>query len=327
MLRPMAYNNGDVSDAALSFAGRRYNSYGAFLRRKFGCRVHKVIVDAGFTCPNRDGTAGFGGCTYCDNDAFRPPSADRSLPLPLQIESGIRFLRRRYRAEKFIVYFQPFSNTYAPLEELVPLYESALAHEGVVGLAVGTRADCVDEAKISWFEKLACRVFVTLEYGLESVHDRTLERIRRGHDYASFVRAVRLTRGRGIFTCAHVILGFPWETAEEMLQAADAVSELGVDFVKLHQLHIVRSTAMGAEFERSPFFLPGFEDYVDLVVRFLERLSPRVCVERLSAVAPADRLLGPVWGKSRAEVQRAVEGALGARDTWQGRLCRRDADP
>lgn len=319
--------NGDMSGAALSFSGRRYNSYGTFLRRKFGCRVNKVIVDAGFTCPNRDGTAGFGGCTYCDNDAFRPPSADRTLPLPVQIETGMRFLRRRYGAEKFIVYFQPFSNTYAPLEELVPLYESALAHEDVVGLAVGTRADCVDEAKISWFETLARRSFVTLEYGLESVHDATLERIRRGHDYARFVRALDMTKGRGIFTCAHVILGFPWETAEAMLQAADAISKLGVDFVKLHQLHIVRNTAMGAEYERSPFPLPAFEDYVDLVVRFLERLSPRVCVERLSAVAPAERLLGPIWGKSRAEVQRAVESELAARDTWQGRRCREAADP
>jgi radical SAM protein (TIGR01212 family) len=316
-----------VSGPGPFFQGARYNSYGTFLRQKFGCRVNKVIVDAGFTCPNRDGTVGFGGCTYCNNDVFRPSSADRALPPKTQVENGIRFLRRRFRSDKFIVYFQPFSNTYAPLDVLIPLYEEALAHQDVVGLAVGTRADCIDEAKIAWFENCARRTFVTLEYGLESIHDRTLQRINRGHDFRAFVDAVRLTRNRGIFICAHVILGFPWETPQEILETARVVSELGLDFIKLNHLHVVRDTAMGREFQAEPFRVPGFEEYVDLVVQFLEQLSPLVWVERLFGLAPEPQLLGPNWGRSRVEIQRVIEHELAARDTYQGRLYRAQAIP
>lgn len=321
---PLGYN-AIVSGPGPFYQGARYNSYGAFLRQKFGCRVNKVIVDAGFTCPNRDGTAGLGGCTYCDNDVFRPSSADRALPLKTQVEKGIRFLRRRYRSDKFVVYFQPFSNTYAPLSALIPLYEEALAQQDVVGLAVGTRADCIDEAKIAWFEGCARRNFVTLEYGLESIQDRTLQLINRGHDFRTFVDAVHLSRNRGIFVCAHVILGFPWETRQEILEEARVVSELGLDFIKLHHLHIVRNTALGREFQAHPFRLPEFEEYVDLVVQFLERLSPLVCVERLFGLAPEAQLLGPNWGRSKAGMQRAIENELDARDTYQGRLYRAPA--
>jgi radical SAM protein (TIGR01212 family) len=300
-------------------AGARYNSYGAFLKEKFGCRVGKIIVDAGFTCPNRDGTIGIGGCTYCDNDAFRPATASRPDPIRIQIERAIAYLGQRYRARKFIVYFQPFSNTYAPLPQLIPLYEEALACRNIVGIAIGTRPDCVDEAKISWFETLARRVFVTLEYGLESMVDATLVRINRGHDYACWRHAVEITRGRGIHISAHLILGFPWESREQMLGMAGAVSRVGLDFLKLHHLHIVKDTALARQYLREPFPLLAYEDYLDLVVEFLELLNPAIRIERLFGLAPEGQLLGPHWGKTKAEIQCGIERTLALRGTWQGR--------
>jgi len=299
--------------------GMRYNSYGSFLRERFGCRVYKVIVDAGFTCPNRDGTVARGGCTYCSNDSFRPGSANRLLPVSEQVEQGIDYLKRRYRADKFIVYFQPFTNTHAPLEVLVPLYQDALARPDVVGLSVGTRPDCMDEAKIAWFAEMAHSRFVVIEYGLESIHDETLKRINRGHDYACWLKAVNTTRGRGIWLCAHLILGFPWETREQVLAMADAISDVGLDFLKLHHLHVVRHTQLGREYLRKPFRLLGYEEYLELVVDFLERLNPSVKIERLFGLAPDDQLLGPRWGKTKAEIQGAIEQKLEDRDTCQGR--------
>ncbi len=304
--------------------GKRYNSYGSFLRERFGCRVYKVIVDAGFTCPNRDGTVATGGCTYCSNDAFRPGSVSRLQTVPDQVNRGIEYLRRRYGAGKFIVYFQPFTNTYAPLERLVPLYESSLQHPDVVGLAVGTRPDCIDEEKLAWFAGLARSRFVSLELGLESVQDRTLARVNRGHDYACWREAVERARGRGVGICAHIILGFPWETREEMLAMAPAVSEAGIDFLKLHHLHVVRHTAMGNEYRREPFPLLDYETYLALVVDFLERLHPAIKLQRLFGLAPENQLIGPLWGRAKAEIQRDIEARLASRNTWQGRLWKSD---
>jgi uncharacterized protein len=300
--------------------GMRYNAYGPFLREKFGCRVYKVIVDAGFTCPNRDGTVARGGCTYCNNDSFRPSSVSRLLPIADQVRRGTEFLRNRYRARMFIVYFQPFSNTHGPLDTLVPLYEEALAQPDVVGLSLGTRPDCVDAGKIAWLAERARTCFLTVEYGLESIYDETLARINRGHDYACWLRAVSETRARGIWTCAHVILGFPWETREQMLGMADAISSAGLDFLKIHHLHVVRCTALGRDYERSPFKLLGYEEYLDLVVDFLERLHPSVRVQRLFGLAPEDQLIGPHWNKTKGEIQRGIEDRLEKRDTCQGRL-------
>ncbi len=302
--------------------GSRYNGYGPFLRERFGCRVYKVIVDAGFTCPNRDGTVAIGGCTYCNNDSFRPESVRRLSPVREQVAQGIEYLRRRYRAEKFIVYFQPFTNTHAPLDRLVPLYEQALDHPDVVGLSIGTRPDCVDEAKISWFENVARACFLTLEYGLESIYDETLVRINRGHDYRCWLRAVEQTRGRGIWLCTHLILGFPWESNEQMLAMAEAISDLGIDFLKLHHLHVVRHTSMGKEYLTKPFPLLEYQEYLDLVVSFLERLNPAIRIERLFGLAPENQLLGPCWRKTKAETQYDIERTLADRDTWQGRLYR-----
>ena len=304
------------------FAGGRYNTYGSFLQQKHGCRVYKVSVNAGFTCPNRDGTVARGGCTFCNNDSFSPESSGRAAPVPDQIERGIEYLKRRYRARKFIVYFQPFSNTHAPLEKLIPLYEDAITHPDVVGISVGTRPDCIDEVKLAWFEKLARTWSVTLEYGLESIYNATLERVNRGHDYQCWTEAVRRTRNRGILIGTHLILGFPWETKDEMLAEADVISAVGLDFLKLHHLHVVRHTAMAKEYLTNPFRLPEYDEYLDLVVSFLERLNPAIRMERLFSLSPEDQLLAPRWGKTKAEIQYAIECRLASRNTYQGRCYR-----
>jgi radical SAM protein (TIGR01212 family) len=300
--------------------GSRFNSYGSFLRDRFACRVHKVIVDAGFSCPNRDGTLSVGGCTYCNNDAFRPESAKGQIPISQQISNGIRYLRSRYRAEKFIVYFQPFSNTHAPLNRLIPLYEEALAQQDVVGLAVGTRPDCIDGGKIEWFEKLARTHFVAIEYGLESVYDKTLARVNRGHDFRCWVDAMNFTRGRGIWLGTHLILGFPWESRSQILSMAGALNNRGIDSLKLHHFHVVGGTALGREFEERPFELLCYQEYRDLVVDFLELLSPDIRLERLFAQVPKDLLLGPIWDMSKVEIQSGIEQELEKRRTYQGRL-------
>ena len=296
----------------------RYSAYGRFLREKFGCRVSKISVDGGFSCPNRDGTLGTGGCIYCNNESFRPKSAGRLKSVATQVQDGIEYARRRFRAEKFIVYFQPFTNTHAPLETLIPLYEAAMDRPDVVGLSVGTRPDCIDDEKIAWFEKLARTHFVTLEYGLQSIYDETLARINRGHNFQCWLDAMNRTRGRGIFLCTHIILGFPWETREKMLRGAGILSDKGLDFLKLHHLHVVRNTLLERQYREDAFPLPGLEEYADLVVDFLERLNPAICIERFFGVAPEEQLIGPVWGKSSSEIRHYIEQRFVARNTRQG---------
>lgn len=297
----------------------RYNSYGRFLKERFGCRVYKVSVDAGFSCPNRDGTVGVKGCIYCNNASFQPQSADRAKSVAGQIKTGIDYLKKRYRAEKFIAYFQPFTNTHAPLDALVPLYESALGHPDIVGLSIGTRPDCIDEAKIAYLESLASSYFITLEYGLQSIHDSTLKRINRGHDFQCWLDAMDYTRGRGIWLCAHLILGFPWESRDEMLQSAGVVSKTGLNFLKLHHLHVTRDTELERLYREKPFPLPTLEDYAGLVVDFVERLDPAVSVERFFGTAPEAQLIAPIWGKSKAEIQTYIKQKFVERDAWQGR--------
>ena len=301
------------------FAGRRYNAYSSFLRKKFGCRVYKVSVDGGFSCPNRDGTVGVGGCIYCNNDSFRPQSASSLNPISVQVREGIAYLRERYRAEKFIVYFQPYTNTHAPLETLIPLFEAALHQPDVIGISLGTRPDCMDAAKLSWLENLARTHFVTVEYGLQSIYDTTLRRINRGHDFQCWLDAMKRTRDRGIWLCTHLILGFPWETQEEIMQEAAAISGLGLNFLKLHHLHVVRNTALEMEYKTNPFHLLELEEYAELVVDFLERLEPSIVIERLFGSAPNDQLIGPLWGKSNSEIRHYIEKRLSARDARQGR--------
>ncbi len=298
----------------------RYNPYSKFLREKFGCRVHKVSVDMGFTCPNRDGSVAQGGCVYCNNDTFVPPYARARFPMHQQIENGMRFLRTRFDARKFIIYFQAYTNTYDRIERLEELYRKALGYEDVVGIAVGTRTDCIDEKKIELFQDLAEECFVSVEYGIESVYDKTLRFMNRGHDYQSVIDAVELTKGRGVHIGAHIILGMPTETEEEMLLMAEEVSKLGIDSLKIHNLHLVKNTPLAEMYKKSPFHLFGYEEYIDLITRFIERISPDIVIERLFTDTPEDLLIAPIWNKTHSTIIRGIEEAFERNNTYQGRL-------
>lgn len=297
-----------------------YNSFGSYVKRRFGEIVYKVNVDAGFTCPNRDGTVGTGGCTYCNNESFRPSSCRSVIPLEEQITRGISYLSRRYGAEKFIVYFQPYTNTYADAQVLRDIYGRALSLQKVVGLAIGTRPDCVDEEKIGLISEMARDRFILIEYGLQSMYDRTLRFINRGHDYASFVRAVMMTEGSGIEVGAHLIAGFPTETREETLRMAGELSRLPIGFLKIHQLQVVKDTAMARMFQEVPFPVFGYNDYLEFIVDFVERLHPRIVLQRLFATAPDEILVAPRWGMTRQQIIRGIEERFLARRGFQGRL-------
>lgn len=297
-----------------------YNSFGSYVKRTFGEIVYKVNVDAGFTCPNRDGTVGRGGCTYCNNESFRPSSCRPVIPIDEQINRGISYLSRRYGAEKFIVYFQPYTNTYADTEVLAEIYGRALSMPKVVGLAIGTRPDCVDEEKIRLISDMAKERFILIEYGLQSMYDKTLRFINRGHDYASFVRAVLMTESSGIEIGAHLIVGFPTETREETMRMAGAISSLPIGFLKIHQLQVVKDTAMAGMFQQAPFPVFSYDEYLEFIVDFVERLHPRIVIQRLFATAPDDILIAPRWGMTRQQIIRGIEERFRARGGVQGRL-------
>jgi radical SAM protein (TIGR01212 family) len=301
---------------------KRYNSFGFYMKNKFGGRVYKVNVDAGFTCPNRDGTLGVSGCIYCNNDSFRPSSCKPTLSVSEQIRSGMKHIRKRYKAEKFLVYFQPYTNTYAPRAELEAIYGEALDAPDVIGLAIGTRPDSVDEDKISMLASLAKQHFILVEYGLQSIYDKSLAFINRGHDYSTFLRAMDLTKDRGIFIGAHLIAGFPTETRDEMLAMAEEISYLPVQFLKIHQLQVVKDTPLAEIFSVHPFHTFGYDEYLNFVVDFLERTAPHVIFQRLFATAPDDILVAPGWDRSRHRILNDVEKTMEARDTYQGRLFR-----
>lgn len=296
----------------------RYRSYNSWLRGRFGERIHKVVVDAGFTCPNRDGTRATGGCAYCNNTSFRPPLAIQTRPISDQVASGIAYLKKRVEAGKFIVYFQPFTNTYDAVDRLHSLYTEALDHPDVVGLAIGTRPDCVDAGKLDMIDELARSRLVCLEFGVESIYDATLERVNRAHDYQAFVDAMALCRGRRFHTGAHLILGFPWETRAQWVAMAGEVSRRGIDMLKIHHLHIVRGTALAREHLERPFELLTFPEYADLVCDFIERLRPDIVIERLFGEAPPDMLVAPKWGLSRDEVLAGLRRRMDERDAVQG---------
>jgi hypothetical protein len=304
---------------------QRYNTYRPYIKEKLGYRVNKLSVDMGFTCPNRDGNLAIGGCVYCNNDSFVPPYARARFSMDEQVSNGMEYLKKRFKAEKFIIYFQSYTNTYDTVEKLEEMYRKALAYDDVIGLAVGTRSDCVDEEKLSMFEELAKDYYVSVEYGIESIYDKTLEFMNRGHDYQSVLDAIEMSKGRGFEIGAHIIVGMPTETKEEMLQMADEVSSLGIDVFKVHNLHIIRNTPLARMYKAQPFKLFGFEEYVTFIVDFLERISPDMIIERLFTDTPHQLLIAPDWGKSHLQILQAIEAELERRDTWQGRLYQKSA--
>ena len=304
---------------------KRYNSYVDHFRAKYGDRLQKLVLDAGFTCPNRDGTVGTGGCTYCDNAAFHPGYSTPDKPISLQIEEGIEFHKVRYpRTSRYLAYFQAYSNTYAPLERLRLLYSQALAHPAVEGIVVGTRPDCVDAAKLDYLASLQeAGNVVVVEYGIESCYDATLLRINRGHDFDCARRAVEMTAERGLEVGAHFILGLPGESPQMLLDQCAAINALPLTSVKFHQLQLIKGTAMEKEYEESPqdFWRPGLEEYLDLIIDILERLRPDLCIERIAGEVPPRFVRQTPWGLVRNfQILSMMEARLESRDTFQGRL-------
>lgn len=303
---------------------RRFNAYSNYFRRIYGGRLQKVSIDAGFTCPNRDGMVGTGGCTYCNNDAFNPSYCSPEKTITKQLELGIEFLKHRYRQTKgYLAYFQAYSNSYGSLDRLKQLYEEALRFPGIEGLIIGTRPDCIDEKKLDYFKLLSEKYFLAVEYGVESCYDRTLERINRGHTFRTAVDAIEKTSSRNIKTGAHFILGLPGETHDEMMKEADIISELPLDTVKFHQLQIIKGTVMEKEYAVNPgdFSLFTFEGYVSFFIAFLEKLNPRIVVERFTGEAPPAMLSAYNWGRKRTdEIALIIEKRLEELNTWQGRL-------
>ena len=321
--------------------GKRYNSFVGYFRRVYGERLQKIVLDAGFTCPNRDGTTGTGGCTYCDNAAFHPAYSSPGKSLTAQIDEGIEFHKVRYRnAGHYLAYFQSFSNTYAPTDRLRKLYTEALSHPDVAGIVIGTRPDCIDDGKLDMLEALKdgklipdwhrtvggrelTAPIVIVEYGIESCYDKTLLRINRGHDFACARKAVEATAARGIDTGAHFILGLPGETVEMLLAEAETINSLPLRSVKFHQLQIVKGTAMEKEYavHREDFIRFSLEGYMDFIIDMLERLRPDLYIERIAGEVPPRFVNETPWGLIRNfELLRMLDRCLEERGTWQGRL-------
>ncbi len=298
-----------------------YHDLGDFLRNIFPYKVQKISLNAGFTCPNRDGSKGWGGCTYCNNQTFSPEYCHTERSITQQLDEGVRFFSRKYPDMKYLAYFQAYTNTYDEMERLKAIYEEALNYPGVVGLIVGTRPDCVPDALLDYFAELAKKTFVMVEYGLESTLDKTLLRINRGHTQAESEEAIRKTAGRGIYTGAHLILGLPGETKEEILHHADIISSLPLTTVKLHQLQLIRNTRMAKEFSDRPdeFHLYTADEYIELVVDFVEKLNPSITIERFVSQSPKELLIAPDWGLKNFEFTAKVLKRMKERGAYQGR--------
>lgn len=306
---------------------RRLNAYSDYFRKHFGQRVQKITIDAGFTCPNRDGTCGRGGCTFCNNRAFNPSYNHPEKSVSDQILQGMAFHRKRYRkATQYLAYFQAYSNTYAELDELKALYERALEVPGIIGIVVGTRPDCVDGEKLDFFQELSQRCYVVVEYGIESVLNRTLERVNRGHDVETSLREIQETARRGIRVGGHMIVGLPGESRTDFLEAADLVSTWPLSSIKFHQLQLIKGTVMAQEYVESPGDFEEFtmESYLQLMMEMLERLNPAFVVERIAGEVNPGMGLREGWGKRYDAVLRAFEELLEKHDSWQGKHFKSD---
>jgi radical SAM protein (TIGR01212 family) len=299
-----------------------YLNYNQVLKSEFSERVQKISINAGFTCPNRDGSKGEGGCTYCNNQTFSPVYCKPTKSITQQINEGIAFFHYKYEGQFYLAYFQSYTNTYDALDKLKIIYEEALSHPKVVGIVVGTRPDCVSDELLDYFAELSKRYYVMIEYGIESTEDRTLRFINRGHDYAAAVKAIEDTARRGIKTAAHLILGLPHETRNIILSHASQISKLPLTALKLHQLQLIKGTKMSSQFAENPewFKLYSAEEYVELVIDFLELLHPKIAIERMISQSPPAFVLAPDWRLKNFEFIAMVEKRILQRNTYQGRL-------
>lgn len=300
-----------------------YNDFPTFLKRYFDCKVQKISLNAGFTCPNRDGTVGYGGCTYCNNQTFNPEYCRTEKSVTEQLEEGKLFFAHKYPDMNYLAYFQAYTNTYGGLEELKRKYEEALAVDGVVGLVIGTRPDCMPDSLLDYLDGLNRRTFLLVEYGIESTLDRTLRRINRGHMWQTTVDAVNRTAARGILTGGHVILGLPGETEDDMLRQAADISSLPLSTLKLHQLQLIRGTRMAHEYEEAPADFHLYEDvdsYIGLVIGYIQRLRPDLVLERFVSQSPKSLLIAPDWGLKNYEFNHRLQKRMKEEGAYQGKL-------
>ncbi|VBB46732.1 conserved hypothetical protein [uncultured Paludibacter sp.] len=299
----------------------RYLNYNTVLKSEFSERIQKISINAGFTCPNRDGSKGTGGCTYCNNQTFSPEYCKPTKSVSQQIEEGITFFHHKYQSQLYFAYFQSYTNTYDSIENLTKIYSEALSHPKVTGLVVGTRPDCINDELLDYFAELNREYYVMIEYGIESTDDETLKIINRGHNYASAVEAVTKTAQKGLNVGAHLILGFPFEDKEKIILHAKRISELPLSAIKLHQLQLVKGTKMATQFAMHPewFHLYTADEYIDLAIDFLEYLNPTIAVERFVSQSPKELLIAPDWGLKNFEFVHKLEKRLEERNTWQGR--------
>lgn len=302
--------------------GRRYNDFPTYFKTKFNGRVQKISIDAGFTCPNRDGTKGFGGCTYCNNQTFQPEYCGKKEPISDQVEKGIDFFSKKYDTMRFLSYFQAYTNTFAPIDRLKEYYLEALQHPKIVGLVIATRPDCVDGELLDFLQQLSKSYYIMLELGIESHKDSTLNAINRGHTFADSVGAIEAIAQRGLHNCIHTILGLPGEDRSDWLEQARVVSALPIENLKLHQLQIHRNTIMAKEYQNVPQLFNLFEtvdDYIELVIEYLENLRPSIIVERFVSSAPLGMVLAPQWGTKNFEFAAKLEKRMEQLDSWQGK--------
>ncbi|MDL2322427.1 TIGR01212 family radical SAM protein [Bacteroidales bacterium OttesenSCG-928-A17] len=288
----------------------------------FPSKVQKISINAGFTCPNRDGNKGFGGCTYCNNQTFSPQYTGDQKSINQQLEEGIRFFSHKYPTMKYIAYFQSYTNTYGDISDLMDKYQTALNHPEVIGLIIATRPDCMPNALLDELQKLNEKYFLLIEYGVETTNNHTLKYINRGHSYEDAVDAITRTHERGILCGAHLILGLPGESKEMILAHANRISQLPLTTLKLHQLQLIRGTKMAHQYEKEPelFRLPSVDDYIDLCIEFMERLSPDIIIERFVSQSPKELLIAPDWGLKNYEFTAKLNKRIRERNTFQGRL-------
>ena len=288
----------------------KYVEFGPWLQSELGCKVQKISVNAGMTCPNRDGTLGTGGCTFCNNQTFNPAYCRTEKSVSQQLEEGKRFFARKYPEMKYLAYFQAYTNTYAALDRLKELYEEALCVPDVVGLVIGTRPDCMPDNLLDYLKELNRRTFLIVEYGVESANEETLVRINRGHTFRQSCEAIRRTAERGIRVGAHIILGFPWESEEELMRQAEEIGRLPLTTLKLHQLQIIRGTQLAREYEASPWAVPTAEEYIDLVLRYISRLPSRLVLERFVSQSPPEMVIAPQWGLKNHEFANLLRNRM-----------------
>lgn len=300
---------------------KRYNDYSSFIKRQFSERVQKISLNPGFTCPNRDGTKGIGGCTYCNNNAFNPDYCEPEKSITQQLEEGIAFFAKKYKTQRYLAYFQAYTNTYADIELVKQLYIEALDHPLVIGLVIGTRPDCISEELIDFLSDLSKNYFISLEFGVESTLDRTLSKVNRCHSYRDTINAYELAKNKGLHLGAHLIIGLPGESREDILNHAVELFKLPVNSLKLHQLQIVKHTAMAKQYKEHPehFNLFTADDYIDLITEFISLLRPEIIIERFISESPKDLLIAPKWGLKNFEMVAKIDKKLAEKYLWQGK--------